>query len=120
MVMVNKSTTNANLGGNGLRDWMAQRVTSLILAAYIIFLFSFFIANPNLQYYAWQTLFANSWMRIFSVLFLLSLVWHAWIGIWTIATDYIKPIMIRLIFQFIVIIALATYFVWGVQILWGV
>lgn len=115
-----KLTNVTSLTGNGLRDWLIQRVTSIVMAVYIIFLLGFLIANHNLQFFAWQALFTNSIFRIFSVLFLLSLMWHAWIGLWTITTDYLKPLCVRLPVQIIIILALFIYVIWGIAILWSI
>lgn len=104
----------------GLRDWMAQRVSAVIVAVYVIFMLGFLLTHPHVEYDLWQDLFANTAMRLFTLLFLASLMWHTWIGLWIVATDYIKPLAIRLLFQVTVIIYLLTCFLWGVQILWGV
>lgn len=118
--MVKKLTNVTSLTGNGLRDWLIQRVTSVVMTIYILFLFGFFLTHPALQFFNWQELFVAPAMKIFSVLFLLSLVWHAWVGIWTVITDYIKPFPIRFVVQILVILALFTYLIWGIQILWSV
>jgi len=117
--MVMKLINVTSLTRNGVRDWLVQRITSLVLAAYILFLLGFLIFTPDIGFFAWQGLFTNIYMQVFTVLALLSLVWHAWIGMWTIATDYIKPYCIRLAFVVLMIIALFAYFVWGLIILWG-
>jgi len=113
-----KLTNVTSLTGLGLRDWLVQRVSAVILAAYILFLIGFILLNAPLQFNDWQNLFANSWMRIFSILALLSLVMHAWVGMWTIATDYLKITWMRLIFQVAMIVALFAYLAWGVAILY--
>lgn len=59
-------------------------------------------------------------MRYATLLALLSLIAHAWIGIWTVTTDYIKPLWLRLSMHGLVILALLLYVVWGVHIIWGV
>jgi succinate dehydrogenase / fumarate reductase, membrane anchor subunit len=118
--MVNKLTNITSLTRNGLRDWVVQRVSSIILALYVLFLLGFILFNPSLDYFTWQQLFANGWMRIFSLLTLLSLMAHAWVGMWTIVTDYIKPPVLRLLVQVIIVLALIIYFIWGVEILWGI
>jgi succinate dehydrogenase / fumarate reductase membrane anchor subunit len=105
---------------NGLRDWLTQRVTSVILAAYVLFLAGFFLTHSSVDFFGWQDLFANNWMRVFSVLALLSLALHAWVGLWTVTTDYVKPVAVRLAVQVVIILALAAYFFWGVEILWGI
>jgi len=58
-------------------------------------------------------------MRSFSMLFLLSLFYHAWIGVRDIVMDYVKPASIRLSIHVLVILALVLYVIWSVQILWG-
>jgi len=52
---------------------------------------------------------------------------HAWVGMWTISTDYLTNMAIgkwatgvRFLFQAVCGIAMFTFFVWGVQILWGI
>lgn len=117
---VKKLTNVMSLTGNGLRDWLVQRVTSLILTAYSLFLLGYIMLHAGLDYSTWQGLFSHTGMRVFTVLSLLSLAWHVWIGMWTIATDYIKPTAIRLAFEIMVIIALFACVIWGIAILWGI
>ena len=84
-------TSVTNLSRSGLYDWMAQRVSAVVLAAYFIFLIGYLVANPGIGYAQWHELFASNWMRIFSLLALVALGAHAWVGMWTIATDYLTP-----------------------------
>ena len=65
-------------------------------------------------------------MRIFSLLALLALAAHAWVGLWTVLTDYVterqmgaKAAVIRLFLQTGMAICIFVYVVWGIQILWG-
>ena len=117
--MVNKLTNVTSLSGNGLRDWVIQRTTSVILAAYILFLLGYILCHRSLDYVTWQGLFTHLSMKLLSSLFLLSLFWHAWIGLWTIVTDYIKSASLRLLIQLVIIIVLFLYFIWGLVIFWG-
>ena len=80
-----------------------------------------------MSYAQWRDLFAGTTMRIFSLLTLLALCAHAWIGMWTVATDYLttrmmgsKATLVRLVFLVGCIAVLAVYFIWGVIILWSV
>ena len=107
-----------SLTTSGLRDWLVQRVSAVVLAAYFIFLLAYFILHPQLQYPAWQQLFACNWMRVFTFLALLSLIGHSWVGIWTVLTDYIKCAWGRLLLEVILILALLGYLFWGIEILW--
>jgi succinate dehydrogenase / fumarate reductase membrane anchor subunit len=58
-------------------------------------------------------------VRTFSLLFLLNLFYHAWIGIRDIVMDYVKPAGVRLVIHVLVILTLLLYTIWSVQILWG-
>lgn len=105
--------------GDGLRDWVIQRISALVLGSYFVFILFYLFMHPAMSYQSWQTLFSHTWMRVFSLMTLLSLLLHAWIGVWTIFTDYIKPQCVRLTLQVIIILSLVYFFFWGIEILWG-
>lgn len=107
------------LGKNGLQDWLIQRVSAVVMALYTLLLVGSWLIIADGDMYAWKALFSNFCMRIFSLLALLALVAHAWIGFWTVSTDYIKGMWMRLVAQVIIYVVLFLYFVWGIQILWG-
>lgn len=109
-----------NVGRSGLSDWLIQRISSIILTVYILTLLIFLIAHPALEYPQWHAFLTQTWMRLLSVLFLLSLLAHSWVGIWTILSDYVKSASLRLIIQIAVIILLFLCLVWGIQIFWGI
>jgi succinate dehydrogenase / fumarate reductase membrane anchor subunit len=119
-------TAVTSLGRNGLADWVMQRVTALVLLAYTLFIAGVIFCGPSLDYAEWKALFALTWVRVFSLAALLSIAIHAWIGLWSVSTDYLterlmgpKGNVLRLFFQAFIAIALFTYVVWGIQILWG-
>lgn len=112
--MVSSATSFSN---TGVRDWIIQRVSAVVLGLYLITLIVFFVFNPHLQFQTWHSFFANQWMKSFSFLALLSLVAHAWIGVWTILTDYIKPKGLRLLLESLMVLALFVYLAWGVLII---
>lgn len=104
----------------GLRDWLAQRITACILFVYTLVLLGWVLALPELTYGNWAGMFASSWMKVLTLLALLSLVWHAWIGVRDVYMDYIKPTALRLFLEVATIVALAGYAIWAVNILWSV
>ncbi|WP_148254412.1 succinate dehydrogenase, hydrophobic membrane anchor protein [Aidingimonas lacisalsi] len=112
-------TNITNFGRSGLSDWLIQRVSAIILAVYTLFMVGFLLFNPGLDYATWSGLFDQTWMRIFSLLAFVSIAAHAWIGLWTVTTDYLKPTGIRVAAQTIIILAIFVFLVWGVQVLWG-
>lgn len=108
-----------SLGRNGLYDWMVQRVSAVVLAAYTVFIIGYLVLNPDLTYSQWNALFEQTCVRIFTLLALLSFGAHAWVGLWTISTDYIKATVFRFLFQALSGLVMFVYVIWGIQILWG-
>jgi succinate dehydrogenase / fumarate reductase membrane anchor subunit len=111
-----RPTTGAKYG---LRDWLAQRVTAVIMAIFILCLVGVLLISPPQGYAEWKGIFSNQWMRIASFLFLVSLFWHAWIGVRNILMDYVHPTGVRLTLQILVILSLLFYTVWSAEILWS-
>jgi succinate dehydrogenase / fumarate reductase membrane anchor subunit len=113
--MVKRVVTGAHYG---LRDWLAQRVTAVVMVVFILCLTVVLLISPSHDYDALKAVFSNQWMRIASFLFLVSLFWHAWIGMRNILMDYVHATGIRLTLQILVILSLLFYTVWAVEILW--
>ena len=103
-----------------IKDWLIQRVTALVMALYTLFMLAYLLLQPTLDFAAWHGLFASSPVRVFSLLFLLSLFLHAWLGMRDIFMDYVHAPVIRQSLNLMVILALVVYTVWSVQILWGI
>lgn len=111
---------------SGVSDWLAQRVSAYILAAYFVVIVGFLLCNPGLEYAQWKEFMSGNAMRLFSLTALLALAAHAWVGMWTVFTDYlterqmgVKATIIRLALQTGMVIGVFVYVVWGIQILWG-
>jgi len=51
-------TSIASFGRNGLYDWVIQRISALVIAAYFVFLVYFIASNPDLTYEQWRGLFS--------------------------------------------------------------
>jgi len=102
----------------GLRDWLAQRITAAIMAVYTLILAGVLLKGAPFTYSAWKELFAQGWMRVATLLFALSLAWHAWVGARDILMDYVKPDGLRLTLQVVTLLLVASYGGWTVQILW--
>jgi succinate dehydrogenase / fumarate reductase membrane anchor subunit len=112
-------TSVTSFGRSGLYDWLMQRISALVLAAYTVFIVIYLLCHPELTYAQWEALFSKTSMRVFSLMTLLSLGAHSWIGLWSVSTDYIKPMVYRFFFQVIAGTIMFTYTIWGVQLLWG-
>ncbi len=104
----------------GLRDWLLQRITAVILAVYALWLFVLVLIERAPGYEAWARLFAPTWMKALTLIALASLFYHAWIGVRDIWMDYVKPTGVRLALYVVTVLWLAACAVWSVQILWRV
>ena len=102
----------------GLRDWLAQRITGGIIAVYAVIAIVVLLSGRPINYAVWRDLFSHGWMRVATLLFAVSVAWHAWGGVRDILMDYIKPDGLRLTLQVIVLLMNAVYLGWTVQILW--
>ena len=104
----------------GLRDWLAQRVTACIMAVYTVILLAWFFGAQEFSYGGWASIFAAQWMKLATFVALLSLFYHAWVGIRDIWMDYVRPVGVRLTLQTLSIIWLVACAAYAAQILWGV
>ena len=104
----------------GLKDWLVQRVTAVVMALYTLLLVAILLVNAGIDHALWQALFASAAFRMASFLFMVSLLYHAWIGVRDIFMDYIKPVGLRLTLQAATALLLVAYLGWTIQILWGV
>ena len=101
----------------GLKDWLLQRVTAVILIIItLILLVSFLLGDAT--YESWSGLFANQIMKLITLLAIMSLLYHAWIGVRDIWMDYIKPVSIRLTLHVLTALWLIACFGYTAQILW--
>jgi succinate dehydrogenase / fumarate reductase membrane anchor subunit len=119
-------TSVTSFGRSGVYDWLVQRVSAVVLLAYVLFLVGYVVMADGIHYLEWRGLFAQMWMRVFSLVALLALCAHAWIGMWTIGTDYLTSMalgtsapVVRLLYNLFCLTVLVIYVAWCVQILWS-
>ncbi len=119
-----KSATG--LTGSGSRDWIVQRISAVVLAVYSVVLLGFFLTHGNVTFFDWSQFMMSLPMRLFSLIAILALAGHAWVGMWTVFTDYITTgkmggiaAGLRLVLQTLMIIAILVFLFWGIMIFWG-
>ena len=111
----------------GVFDWVIQRISAVLLAIYTIGIIGFFVTHPNLEFEAWRNLFSSQLVRIFSLITLLFLCGHMWVGMWTIITDYLTPLQlgsyakpIQGLCQIGIISLIIFYAIWGTFVFWSI
>ena len=103
----------------GLADWLAQRLTAVLMIVYTLLLLGIVLWHGGLDHPTWRALFASQLFRIATFLFMVSLAYHAWVGMRNISMDYVKPIAFRLPLQTAIVGALVAYLGWTIGVLWG-
>ena len=109
----------------GLKEWVAQRITAVIMAVYTIGLFLAVLFTPDLDGAKWVGFFNFTVLsfplgKILALLAILSLCYHAYIGIRDIWMDYVKPTGIRLTLQVFTALWLLGAAGYAADILWRV
>lgn len=113
--MVNRMVVGAHYG---LRDWLLQRVTAVVMLAYAVALVLFLLLVPA-GFAGWKALFAATWVRVLTQVTLLALALHAWVGVRDIWMDYVKAVGLRLTLEVLTLLWLASCFVYSVKVVWG-
>ena len=114
--MVKREVVGAHYG---LRDWLAQRVTAVIMVVYTALILSVVAGLPKMDYWQWKVLWQAPVVKFATLLFMVSLLFHAWVGVRNIFMDYIKDPALRLTLYVLTMGALFWYGVLSVQILWS-
>lgn len=115
-----------NFSKNGISDWLAQRVSAYVLGVYFVVVLGFLVCQAPVDFAQWQAFMTSTAMRYFTLVSLLALAAHAWIGIWTVLTDYVterqmgaKANFLRILATSAMVISIFVFVVWAIQILWG-
>lgn len=110
----------------GVFEYLAQRVTAAVMAAYTLILaVGVFIAPSPLQYEDWAHLFTWTLIglplgKLLAYLAVFSLCYHTWVGMRDIWMDYIKPTSIRLVLLVLTVLWLLGSAFYAAGILWRV
>jgi succinate dehydrogenase / fumarate reductase membrane anchor subunit len=115
----NHGSTRLVVGAHyGLRDWMAQRITAAIMAVFTIAVLVQWLMPGEGGYDHWAGIFSTQWMKLLTFVVIVSLAYHAWVGLRDILMDYVKPVGIRLLAQVLVMVWLVGNAGWALQVLW--
>lgn len=102
----------------GLRDWLVQRVSAVLMLLFTLVLLARLLMPGELGYERWAGLFAAQWMKMLTFTVVLALAWHAWVGMRDIWMDYVKPVGVRIVLHVATLAWLVGCAGWAVQVLW--
>lgn len=120
------SASVTSLSRNGMADWLLQRVSAVVLAVYMVGLLGYLVCANDISYESWKTLMTSLPMQIINTVVVFSIVAHAWVGLWTVTTDYLttgqlgkSATCIRLAVQALVILSFLVLSLWALAVIWG-
>ena len=115
----------ASPGRRGLFDFLAQRVSAVILGLFALCVGGWFAVNPGAGHAELVGYLGTPVMMVFASLAIASLIAHTWIGMWTVGTDYLRPhyfggvaTVVRLAYQVAVGLVLLAYGAWAISVIW--
>ncbi len=102
----------------GMRLWLSQRLTAVVMAVYLVALLVFLLfVQPN-TYAAWSGFTSHGLFKVSTSLFFISLMMHAWLGVRDVLRDYVFNLTLRAVLQIIVDLLLSAYLIWFAVIAW--
>jgi len=105
----------------GIRDWLAQRVTGVLMALFtVIVLAQLLLTRGAIGYDKWAGIFAPQPMKMLTFAIVIGLAYHVWVGMREVLMDYVKAVGVRLVLQILVIVWLLGCTGWAIQVLWRV
>jgi len=104
----------------GLRDWMAQRATAVLMALFTVVLVIECLMPGEMSYEKWGAIFAHQWMKVLTFITIVAIVWHAWVGVRDVLMDYVTAVAPRLVLQVAAIAWLVGCAGWALQVLWRI
>ncbi len=120
--------TNAtSFSRSGLSDFIVQRASAVIMALYTACIVGHFVVSPTITHESLLDFFGSTAMQLWSTMALLATAAHAWIGMWTVGTDYIRPhyfgvhaTAFRLTYQSGCLVLIFVYLGWGLKLFWSI
>lgn len=107
--------------GYGMKDWLSQRITALLMALFTVVVLArvFIVPSENgIDYYSWSQIFNPQWMKFLTFSVIVALALHVWVGIRDVWMDYVKPVGLRLALQVFTIVYLVGCVGWAIQVIW--
>ena len=81
----------------GLRDWLAQRITAVLMVLFTLLVIGQLIFSKGpVTYMLWSGIFAAQWMKVLTFTVIVAMLYHVWVGMRNIFMDYVKPYAVRL------------------------
>lgn len=102
----------------GSTHWKVQRFTAIIMLLTFSYITFFTIVHWPLTYSLWAGFIKQTHIQILLTISFISLVKHAWLGMHTVLTDYVKHNTLRHVFFALIITMLSLTLIYTLAFLW--
>ena len=101
----------------GLRPWVIQRVSAVYIVLFIIYATYCYFTADAIAYEAWRGWLYNPFNTTVTGIFVIAVLFHAWIGMRDVVLDYVHNIMLRIFILAMLIGVLIGSGLWVFRIL---
>lgn len=102
---------------SGLKAWAIQRLTALYIGLFSLYLLGVLLFAAPADFAAWKAWIGGSVVSVALLLFVATVLMHAWIGVRDVLIDYIHPIAVRATLLGLVALSLVAMGLWAAQAL---
>jgi succinate dehydrogenase / fumarate reductase, membrane anchor subunit len=96
----------------GLRAWLVQRVSAVLMLLFILFLLFHFLLDPPRSYQEWHGWMRDPGVSAATLVFFAALFLHTWVGVRDVVMDYVHPVGLRVSALALLVISLVAMTAW--------
>ena len=101
----------------GLRPWVIQRVSAVYIVLFILYAVFCYLTADLIAYESWKNWLYNPFNTTVVGIFVIALLFHAWIGMRDVVLDYVHNIMLRIFILALLMGVLIGSALWAFRIL---
>ena len=105
--------------GAGLGEWVVQRVSAVYVLIFILWLSFSLSLNPITSHSDWLSFSSGNIFRVAALLFILSLLVHAWTGLKSVFLDYVHNWRLRFLLSMSLALVFAGLASWSLIVIGG-
>jgi succinate dehydrogenase / fumarate reductase membrane anchor subunit len=102
---------------SGLKAWAVQRLTAIYIALFALYLMAVLLFSAPAGYAEWKAWIGAPVVSVALLLFVATVLMHAWIGVRDVLIDYVHPIAIRATLLGIIALSLLAMGLWAAKAL---
>lgn len=102
---------------SGLGEWVVQRLTAVYMLLFIVIALICFSISPVSSQEDWLLLSSGLLFQTALLLFIFSLLAHAWLGLKSVFLDYVHPWRLRFLLLTVVAVLLLAAGTWALLVI---